>query len=527
MRRVFVRLLGCRKGAVAPIVALSLIGLLAVGGVAFDYAHMAGLHTELQDAADQAALAAATQLDRSSGACARAAAAAANLLNNTSLFGSGAPAITVANESTCDATGDVRFYQSYDDATDTYGSAATKDSEAKVVAVTVGGKTANFALTPIVGVFSSGTISAEATATLSSGICNVPPLMMCLPTGSNFPTASDIGKGVRLQPGPTTGAWAPGDYGYLDFGNGASGLKINLGKNSDSAGCVDNSNGIPTEPGNKASVTDALNSRFDLYPASSSACNPSTGDYCPAMNTRKDLIKTEETEINGTAGTQPATPQCGAAGAKIVNQSNSTDANGFIQNTATKGFPRDTCHIDGTCTTNFGDATWDRTTYFAALHPGELSNAATWAGKTTSTVTRYDVYRWELADTATRLAARLESTTVSYKANGQSGNGKWTFTNQCAYPYPKNATGVAASSTQKDRRVLTVAGVDCTGFNGKSNAIVKSWIDVFLVEPSLDRTAPYATGKSQIYGEIIGVSKKPNGQSAFQYYLRQRPRLIR
>jgi hypothetical protein len=83
------------------------------------------------------------------------------------------------------------------------------------------------------------------------------------------------------------------------------------------------------------------------------------------------------------------------------------------------------------------------------------------------------------------------------------------------------------SSSQKDRRVLTVAAVDCTGVNGKSDVIVKQWVDVFLVEPSLSRTAPYATDKEQIYVEIIGVAKLPNGNSAFQNYLRQRPRLLR
>ena len=64
------------EGAVAPIVALSLIALIAVGGIAFDYAHVAAMDTELQDAADHAALAAATQLDGNDGAQDRATDAA-------------------------------------------------------------------------------------------------------------------------------------------------------------------------------------------------------------------------------------------------------------------------------------------------------------------------------------------------------------------------------------------------------------------------------------------------------------------
>src|SRR5205809_6337701 len=114
-------------GAVAPLLAISLFALIAAGGIAFDYARMASMDTELQDAADQAALAAASQLDGQTGACARAAAAASSLVNNNTLFANetgGARAVVVDNESTCDATGKIRFYKSYDQATDTPGAAA-------------------------------------------------------------------------------------------------------------------------------------------------------------------------------------------------------------------------------------------------------------------------------------------------------------------------------------------------------------------------------------------------------------------
>src|SRR5512134_74180 len=99
--------LGDVSGAVAPTVALSLFALIGAGGIAFDYARLASLDTELQNAADQAALAAATQLDGESGACARAAAAAAGLLSNETLFANEAAtrAITVTNEAACDAAG--------------------------------------------------------------------------------------------------------------------------------------------------------------------------------------------------------------------------------------------------------------------------------------------------------------------------------------------------------------------------------------------------------------------------------------
>ena len=64
MWRALGNLFNNSKGAVAPTVALSLFALIASGGIAFDYARLAAMDTELQDAADPAALAAATQLDR-------------------------------------------------------------------------------------------------------------------------------------------------------------------------------------------------------------------------------------------------------------------------------------------------------------------------------------------------------------------------------------------------------------------------------------------------------------------------------
>lgn len=517
--RAFRALSRSTDGAVAPTVALSLIGLIAAGGLAFDYSRMATLDTELQTAADQAALAAATQLDGGTNARDRARAAANNLLRNITLFADaqGAP----DGDARRLAVPTVTFYQSYDAATDTPGTLATGDSDAKVVIVTVGARRASFAFTPIVGALNSGNLNAQAVASLSSSICKVPPLMICAPS-NDFPQASDVGKGVLLEPGGG-GAWVPGNYGYLDFGNGASGVKINLGSNNDASVCRDNDAGTPTEPGNQASVTAFLNSRFDLYAPSVTACDPGTGNYCPAQNVRKDMTRIEEIKIDVEKDApEPANPGCGAAGATVKSD--------FAWNADAPAFPRDT--NQATCTTNdnscphFGNGAWARDDYVAAVHPGvTTTEIATAMGKTPATLTRWDVYRWELADSANRMTSRLVETTKEFKEKGNSGQGTWTFTNKCSYPTPKNATAVVPSVTQKDRRMLTVAVVNCTGENGKFNAHVLRFVDMFLTQPSLDRGA--STGKDQIYAEIVRVAERPNGQSAFQYYLRQRPRLIK
>ena len=105
MRRTLQQLWKRTDGAVAPTVALSLVGLIAAGGIAFDYAHLAAMDTELQQAADQAAIAAATQLDGRAGSIARATAAAQSLITNkTLLAGDGSSnAVTVPTITFCSA----------------------------------------------------------------------------------------------------------------------------------------------------------------------------------------------------------------------------------------------------------------------------------------------------------------------------------------------------------------------------------------------------------------------------------------
>src|SRR5688572_30360887 len=165
MQELASRLIADRGGAVAPTIALSLVLLIAAGGIAFDYARMASMDTELQNAADQAALAAASQLDGQPGACARAAAAARNMISNLTYMANdgGGNAVIIADEPACDAVGNVRFYQEAD-----RNPVADSDENAKFVEIQVNPRTAVYALTPVVAAFSSGQLTARALAGLRS-----------------------------------------------------------------------------------------------------------------------------------------------------------------------------------------------------------------------------------------------------------------------------------------------------------------------------------------------------------------------
>jgi len=514
------------RAAIAPTVALALFGLIAVGGIAFDYSRLAAMDTELQQAADQAALAAATQLDRGDGAQDRATAAiqnagtnrlAANITRFANDGNSDGPTVEIES---------ITFCSAFDDTQANNADACTEtndDANSQYVIVTTRVRTADFAFTPIVAAF-SGSSEATAVAGVEASICNVAPLFVCT-SDDNFPTDADIGRGLLMKTG-SGNSWAPGNYGLLDFGPGNPGVidaLLGHGLNGCQATSATN-----TEPGNK-NVTDAINTRMDVYggsPATSdpSICDTATGTGCPAMSARKDMVVTlSASSNNDVSSIPPAAPNCPAnpktAGLQFQ-----------LPTSPVEGFPRDSCHYSGTCADgNFGDKAWDRAGYFTQNHTvADEAAALTFAGKANlSDLTRYDVYRWELSNAATLLAPKRFVTTVST----QRKNGRWdhTVTSQCTYSQP--VYGSTAYPAEKDRRVLPVLAADCDALNGKGNAgedfhVIRAF-DVFLTEPSEQRTYPGVTDDKEIYGEVVGPAETVEGSSGLQYYSRIKPYLVR
>ena len=200
MRRSIRHLFSDQKGAVAATVALALIGLITAGGIAFDYSRLAGLHTELQQAADQAALAAASQLDRQTDAITRAdkaVKAASNtdrLTANSTYFANDGGGTTVEVTTT--------YCSAFDDAnadSATPCTSTTDATKAQYVVVTTAARVAKYAFTPIVAALSSGNITGKAVAGVQSSVCDIAPLVVCAPNDA-FPSSADIGKGIVLKP---------------------------------------------------------------------------------------------------------------------------------------------------------------------------------------------------------------------------------------------------------------------------------------------------------------------------------------
>ena len=553
MKRHIGRMGGNDRGAVAPTVALSLFALIGAGGIAFDYARLASLDTEMQNAADQAALAAATQLDKQAGAIARATAAANNLVSNQTLFANDGSASNIGGLT-------LTFCSAFDDRKADTAAACTVttlDTDARTVWVRIGGRTAKFALTPVVGALTSGTVTAEAVAGQSSAICKEPPMMMCNPSGASYDINNFVGKGIALKGTGGGGSWAPGDFGFLDVGAGAADLAKVMGYSTSTFECVDVTT-PSTETGGLTSVINEFNTRFDLYESGDSIGCFGQSKCAPSLNSRKDVVIDHGSPYNkGNCGL------ASGAGSKGWRVSSSpyrpTDSSNLPTGTIpdAMGYPHDRCHAfsdptdsaSGTnCTSsalwgaaaspNFriGTGDWDIDAYWRVNHPAGTTNGAVGglyptsltstimavaplpAGVTRSYPTRYQVYRWEMANAATQLPART-LTSSGYIDHGQ----------------PICQPGLTASTpggTNPDRRVFPVSVINCAGLSGKKPVNPLDTVDVFLVEPSVDRDDGGSPKKvyttyGDIYVEIIGHTGQGTGQTTNQFVRRDKPYLIR
>ncbi len=520
-------------GAVAPIVGLTLFSLIAAGGIAFDYARMASLDSELQNAADQAALAAATQLDQQPGAIQRATASAQFLLTNNTLF---------ANDTISSSAVTIPitvFYTTREDAeADTNGFTDVDEyASARFVRVAVTARRANFALTPIVGAFTSGDIGAEAVATLGTAICKTPPVMICNPseTGTNLDFDADalVGAGLRLvSVGGGTGGWAPGNFGYLDSSggsNGAPGLREALGWNTPPGNCIAQS-GVDTKPGATVTVTDALNTRFDIY--DNVAC-PSGGSCGASINSVKDLVR----PANANGGNSCKMHNQGWQQVDSAQQYLPTSATVPLADTVTPGamgHPRDMCHavdgaVAGACSGPIGNGVWDRDAYFRTHYvraDGSRWDNTAWRNATglPANATRYQVYKWEYEN---RGLVKGDVTVLGATPAGATGN------TPVAYGLPQCSasqgygSGIVPGGTSPDRRRISVAVVNCNeqGVNGAETDLqVVKWIDVFLVQPSLARAR---TTAGDVYAEVIGETQTGAGAAVGQVVRRDVPYLVK
>jgi hypothetical protein len=276
-----------RRGAVAIYVALAATVILGVVGLAVDASRAMIVRSEALAAADALALAAASQLDGTPSAIARANTAIANLVENEQRLASGgAGPVSVAG---------VRYLSglpSNDDLPISGAFVTTDPLLARFVEVTTTPLPHANTFLLAVGVAPSINISVSAVAGCNQAICRAPPLLICNPAeqgniGASFDIDAWRGRQIRLlHQGGANAAWAPGNFGYLEVnGSGANALRDALASVSGGNICYGRS--VTTEPGAKNGARNGLNVRFGIF------ANPGFGGsafsdpaFAPDINVR-------------------------------------------------------------------------------------------------------------------------------------------------------------------------------------------------------------------------------------------------
>jgi Flp pilus assembly protein TadG len=479
------RLAAATDGATAPVAALALLVLVGIAALAYDLGRAYNLQSELQNAVDAAALAGASQLDNESGARARAIdAAAGSLVQNDQTFATDeqGPLVQVDGRAVTENV-DVTFWEDKAKTVE-----ATDDASANFIEITLQPREVAVAFGALLVDFDALEPRARAMAGMGAAYCKVPPLFFCMPSGCSDPdTCLDEGQGIWMKGKPkgSSGEWFPGNFGILGLNNpdGSTSLSASLirdamGRVDPFAECFGKDGDVQTKPGETTTIAEGLNVRFDIYGGSSKDLTDDP-QYKPAENTVKGLTwggsKCSYHETNTQGWHKPADPYTGPA----------------WTGTDPMGFPRDNCAYPtseggtGTCIPDstsgaagrFGDGAWDTANYVRINHPSmsELSFTTQADLDGDGNVTRYEAYKWELAN----------------EMPAEPG-----ATPQCQ-PNP--------GPNDPDRRVITMAALDCSDLSGTEVAKPVGFYDVFLTEPM-----GVYDGNNDLYGEFVGPANDPN-----------------
>ncbi|ESZ22699.1 pilus assembly protein TadG-related protein [Mesorhizobium sp. L48C026A00] len=483
----------------APDVSVMLPAIIGFALLTIDISRANNLHNDLQKGADAFAIAGAAELDGNPDAWTRAERALANLVENDSRFSSVTVRADLDNGGVVNGTtacrngGDIAwcFLASIPlsdstainpltgvDANGVDRKAATSaDAEFIMVSVQASRFDAIFPAS-FVGAGANNFFDVGATAVAGFAgvvVCDMTPLFICNPfEGSGIPLHQVISdqnfyrKGIKLVQGGGTGAWGPGNFGFLNPtgnpGYGAGDLADDIAQ-ANTPECI-NSRGVNMRTGGpQPAVRDAINVRFDIYGGQMKDNDPLIP---PAPNVRKGF-KYKNTSNPNACTMDPVT-------------SSDTEWPQYRHMT------QDTAY-DGTYG-RIGNGMWDYEGYMAAngFTTADMADFVDSEGNSYSNAnppSRYDLYKYELSTRGT-------------------GN------DLVASPSLGGETGVAAChaspSTDPDRRLIYGAIINCIeheeDLNGASGDPIPAvgFASFFLTEP-----VDQARTNGDITAEIVDI----------------------
>lgn len=438
-------------GTILVFWGIALAVVLGIVALSFDLGRASITRSELQSFADSVALAAAGELDGNSDAIDRAT-AAANLIVDRQSFGNTARTLTG------EASFTLTFHASLPSSDTAAMTAATTDpARAAFVRVSV---TPTVVESTFGAAFAALTnrqnrdfdLGATAVAGLSIYACDITPMMVCLPS-PDFRAKDNIGNMVLLRRGGNGAPWAPGDFGFLDPTRTAF-----INPTGPCAG-LNGARQLGCLIGGLEQVTQCFSQRgVDTEPGQKVGLENSF------FNVRFDIY---EATMNGRRNDPNYAPA-----PNVIKGMQPQGGNGcnLTATPLTRKLPRDTC-MPGCGRFGDGDWTAGRADYVAVNYGGTDPHRGA--------RTRYQYYLAEIA--------RAGSGPI---LTGLPETGRPTCN-----PHP----------APPERRVITVAGVDCAASNIRGSARdvpVQEFFKVFLTEPVVD---------FDIYGEIVGSAEIGSG----------------
>jgi hypothetical protein len=431
-------------GLMAPYVAVMLPVLVGFALLALDGSRRMSLQTQMQAAADSLALAGARELNKLTGAEARAISAMANAhaaaKSANTIFGVGSsPALKYT----------FVFYSSLSPASEGIdGALASGDSDAKYVAVKIMPQTWSSILpaTFLANISTSAfAVGADAVAGFAgTSVCSVAPIFICNPYEDSSGSMTDAQATaalysafgdpavLRRQLKLNRNGVGPGHFGWLNTVDGCQNATCMAKNVAGASGACYSDTGVSLAVGNTDAVEQYFDTRFDIYnqnpPAALTTANP------PAVNVRKGYLPGRQSN---------ALDWCGATPAAASNLYYTYPSDRTV-GTATQNSPALT-DVANTIGTTAGEPVIDSAGAFAST----AANPVSVSGSSGSTVT----LSTQASESQASDGLTIEWTTSGLPEDiafpnlgGAEGNGEWDCANYWAINHPHGPSAASVGT---------------------------------------------------------------------------------
>ncbi|MGR3273186.1 hypothetical protein DU478_04240 [Thalassococcus profundi] len=436
------------SGAILVFWGFALAAMLGLAALVVDAGRLSTSQSELQSYADSVSLAAAAELDGAPDAIDRARVAAQTLITDSQTYADGGAALD-ADDIT------LTFYRDSGAGFQrTAAQVTTVPAQARYVEVRVAERRVSLPFAAAMAAlrdtaFVDDTVQATSVAQFNVEACDVSPLAVCLPD-VNFSAQTAVGTSLSLGANVSASVTLPGDLIAVDtLSSLLDGLSVCLGL---SGGALDACLLAAQQPETACRGSSGLTISADVQ----------AQDILDAVNTRFGIFDGLTSALAGNDDF-PVAPSL--LGGVLSATGLCTPGNVAPEQL---GLPLDDCFAAGTCSVQ-GNGSWQagRDAYIAAHYDGTdpFPNAST----------RFEFYQAEVA--ASIGPAPSSGGSSGGLVGGLLGGVTGALLPQlCVPPTPADPT----------RRLMVLAGVDCSNASNGALPPVRQFLEVFVLGPGED-----------------------------------------